>query len=297
MLSILIPTYNYNIVSLVNSLHSQVTKTNIEFEIIALDDVSNHNIIKQNSEINVLKNTQYLLSRTNRGIAVNRQILCNKAKFDWILLLDADMKLKNDHFISNYLEAIKEDFEVIFGGISYESKIPASERLLRWKYGITCEAINAERRNKKPYKMTSAANMLIKKDMYKRFGLDSIGNSYGMDIFFGPKLKINNIPVLHINNEVYHLGLESSKTYLKKTERAVETLLKLHNQKKIQLHENDLLKTFLSIKKIGFNYIISLCFKLSKHTIAKNLLGKNPSITLLQFYKLSYMCFFDLKKS
>ena len=146
MLSILIPTYNYNIVQLVNTIHEQLIKSNIEFEIIALDDVSNHDIIAQNSKINILKNTQYILSKTNGGIAVNRQILCNRAKFDWILLLDADMKLKSDLFISNYLETIKHDFEVIFGGIDYESKIPNSENILRWKYGATCEAINAKKK-------------------------------------------------------------------------------------------------------------------------------------------------------
>lgn len=296
MISILIPTYNYNIVQLVNTIHSQATKSNVEFEIIALDDVSNTDIIKQNSQINTLKNTQYLLSKTNGGIAVNRQLLCDKAKFDWILLLDADMKLKNDFYILNYLKAIKRGFEVVFGGINYQNKVPDSEILLRWKYGINCEAIDAKKRNKTPYKITSAANILIKKDLYKRFGLDSIGNSYGMDIFFGPQLKLNNTPVLHINNEVYHLGLENSQTYLKKTRLAVETLLNLYFDKKVKLHENDLLKTFILCKRLGANYILSLFFKLFKNLMVKNLLGGKPSIRLLQLYKISYMCNFDLKK-
>ena len=296
MLSILIPTYNYNIVQLVNAIHKQATKSNVEFEIIALDDVSNADTIKQNFEINILKNTQYILSKTNGGIAVNRQLLCDKAKFDWILLLDADMKLKSTHFISNYIEALKLNFEVIFGGINYESKVPDSESLLRWKYGVNCETIDAKKRNKTPYKITSAANMFIKKDIYKRFGLDSIGNSYGMDIFFGPQLKLNKIPVLHINNEVFHLGLESSKIYLKKTRLAAETLLNLYDTKKIKLHENDLLKTFISLKKLGLNYIFSLFFKLFKDLMTKKLLSKSPSIKILQLYKLSYMCNFDFKK-
>ncbi|MFD1163879.1 MULTISPECIES: glycosyltransferase family 2 protein [Hwangdonia] len=296
MLSILIPTYNYDIVHLVNDIHEQATKSNIEFEIIALDDVSNADTIKQNSKINVLKHTRYLVSKTNGGIAVNRQLLCDKAKFDWILLLDADMKLKDPLFISNYIDAIERNYEVIFGGIKYENEAPDSKILLRWKYGVHCEAIDAKKRNKTPYKITSAANMLIKKEVYKRFGLNSIGHSYGMDIFFGPQLKINNIPVLHINNEVFHLGLESSKTYLKKTRLAVETLLRLNHTKKIKLHENDLLKIFVLSKKTMFNYALSLFFKLFENTMTKNLLGKSPSIKLLQLYKIAYMCHFDLEK-
>ncbi len=40
MLSILIPTYNYNIVALVSEIHRQISNTEIPFEIICLDDAS-----------------------------------------------------------------------------------------------------------------------------------------------------------------------------------------------------------------------------------------------------------------
>ena len=206
------------------------------------------------------------------------------------------MKLKDNFYISKYISAIKQNNDVVFGGIIYENKPPNSNSILRWKYGITYESICAKQRNKTPYKITSAANMLIKKAVYTNFNLDSIGNSYGMDIYFGPQLKLNKTSVLHIDNQVYHLGLESSKTYLKKTRLAVETLLKLKYQNKIKLHENDLLKTFILSKKMKFNYVLSSFFKVVENIITKKLLGKNPPIKLLQFYKISYMCYFDLEK-
>ena len=40
MLSVLIPTYNYNAVSLVKELHKQLLDSNIVFEIICIDDGS-----------------------------------------------------------------------------------------------------------------------------------------------------------------------------------------------------------------------------------------------------------------
>ena len=41
MLSILIPTYNYTIYSLVSTIHKQIEQTGIDYEIICLDDASN----------------------------------------------------------------------------------------------------------------------------------------------------------------------------------------------------------------------------------------------------------------
>ncbi|WP_203258969.1 glycosyltransferase family 2 protein [Hyunsoonleella ulvae] len=297
MLSILIPVYNYNIVQLVRSIHKQALKANIKFEIICLDDKSNKDIALINSSVSKLDNTSYLLSENNNGIAITRQHLCNYAKYDWILLLDADVELRDDLFISNYIEALETSkYDIIFGGISYKNEKPHKKSVLRWKYGKQCEGVTSKIRNKKPYKITSAANILIKKQQYNRFSLDSVGNSYGMDIFFGPQLKLHKVPVLHINNSVYHLGLEDSETYIKKTEFAVNTLLSLHYNNKIELHENDLLSKFILLKSVKLNFIFSLFYRYLKDIIRKHLKSSNPLIIVFQFYKLSYMCYSDLNK-
>lgn len=295
MLSILIPVYNYEIVTLVNEIHKQATKSKIIFEIICLDDCSNENIIKTNKTIDNLSNTKYVLSKQNHGIAVTRQLLVNKAKYEWIILIDADVKLKNGFFISNYLEALKSEHEVFFGGICYEDTPPHSKNILRWKYGKKYEEVSAKARNKKPYKITSAANILIKKSIYNRFYLDNIGNLYGMDIFFGPQLKSNKTPILHLENSIYHLGLENSNKYLNKIDSAIRTLISLKYDNKITIHENDLLKTFLWSKKIHLNYIFSFIYKHFNLQLKKNLLSSNPNMILLQLYKITFMCFLDSK--
>jgi hypothetical protein len=297
MVSILIPVYNYDITSLVSELYNQVITAHIDFEIIALDDKSSDDILSINNSTNKLKFTNYNLSDKNNGIAITRQLLVNKAKYNWVLLIDADMRLKDSFYISNYINAIKHNYEVVFGGIIYENNPPDLKSLLRWKYGVIYESVSAEKRNKTPYKITSAANMLIKKDVYIKFALDSIGNSYGMDIFFGPQLKLNNIPVLHIDNSVYHLGLESSIKYKEKVEFGVRTLLNLYNKNDIKEHENDLLKAFIFSKKTGLNYIFFGLYKVFNVLIIKNLLSKNPKILLLQYYKILYMCYIDINKN
>ena len=91
MLSILIPTYNYNIEALVSELHAQSSACNIDFEILCYDDSStNLEIIASNKTINLLKNTTYKFLDTNIGRSSIRNLLAKNAKFDLLLFLDAD---------------------------------------------------------------------------------------------------------------------------------------------------------------------------------------------------------------
>jgi Glycosyl transferase family 2 len=294
MLSILIPTYNYDVTTLVYNLHKQLIKSKIVFEIICLDDVSNEEFIKSNIGINKLPFTTYQMSSKNNGIAITRQLLSKMAKYKWIMLLDADTELRDNNFISTYINAINLEYDVIFGGFAYKNKKPQKDYLLRWKYGKQCEALNADKRNANPYKVTIAANLLIKKETYTSFNLDSIGKQYAMDYYFGALLKESNIPILHIDNQVFHLGIEKSEIYLIKKEKATETLLKLYHSNNIKEHSNDLLNTYIRLKQYKLNYVFATAFKLFKPLLKKNLLSNYPIILLLQFYKISYMCHFEL---
>lgn len=297
MLSILIPTYNYDITVLVQNIHKQLINAKIDFEIICLDDLSDEKISNVNLAINKFPYTTYQLSSTNNGIAITRQLLCNKANYDWILLIDADTELRDDNFITNYLSKMNSGFEVIFGGFAYKNIKPHKDFLLRWKYGKQCEALSAAKRNANPYKITIAANLLVKKETYKSFNLDTIGKLYAMDYYFGAKLKQNKIAVLHIDNQIYHLGIEKSSKYLRKKELAAKTLLKLYIGNHIKQHSNSLLSTYILLKNLRLNYVCAISYKLLNHVLKKNLLGKYPSVMLLQLYKVLYICHFDLKKS
>ena len=295
MISVLIPVYNYDITSLVKELHSQLESANITYEIICLDDFSDDSISSINEKATKLPNTKYIKSNSNNGIAITRQNLVKSASFDWIILLDADTKI-NEKFISSYLTYVGKEYGFIFGGFKYDETPPSNEILLRWKYGIKCEAISARIRNKNPYKVTIAANLLTRREDYLGLDLDDIGNNYAMDYFFGSKLKAVSAKVFHIDNQVLHLGIENSSSYLQKKERAVYTLLTLYRQDKIEIHSNDLLKAFIFLKRFGLNYLFSFWFKVFQKRMSTNLTGKKPSVMLLQLYKVSYMCSLDLEK-
>ena len=115
-----------------------------------------------------------------------------------------------------------------------------------------------------------------------------------MDYYFGAMLKENKVSVLHIDNQVYHLGIEKSEIYLRKKEKATETLLKLYHSNNIKEHSNDLLNTYIRLKQFKLNYIFATAFSLFKPLLKKNLMSNYPIIFLLQFYKISYMCHFEM---
>ena len=68
MLSILIPTYNYNTLKLVKDLQLQGVKSDIDFEILVLDDASTDiKCITENKEINFLEHCSFLENKKNSG--------------------------------------------------------------------------------------------------------------------------------------------------------------------------------------------------------------------------------------
>src|SRR5690606_9246942 len=104
-------------------------------------------------------------------------------------------------------------------------------------------------------------------------------------------LKQHKITVFHVNNPVRHLGIESSATFLHKKEAAANTLLKLFQNDKIKEHENDLLSFFIRLKKFRLHYFFSYLYDAFGSAMRKNLLSENPSIPLMQLYRISYMCY------
>jgi glycosyltransferase involved in cell wall biosynthesis len=295
MISILIPTYNYNISSLVSEIHKQATTANIPFEIICFDDKSEKYVLENKTTIDSLPNAKIITSKYNLGRTEARQKLCNESIYNWLLFLDADVMPKDDCFFQNYAEQIKSVNDAIYGGITYLNEKPKNEFILRWKYGRTYEDIPARNRNHKPYQVITSGCFLIRKAIFFKINSQIDRKSYGLDNYFASLLKQNNIKVLHINNEVYHNGLESSMTYVKKSEECIITLLWLYNKKKMLKHDNKLLSLFVLLKKFKLNYLMLLFYNIFNSAIKKNLVSPEPNLYLLQIYKLSYICYKDLK--
>ena len=84
MLSILIPTYNYNITPLVGELHKQAISLNIIFEILVMEDGSTL-FVEENQEIGKLEHCKHILLTENIGRSAIRNKLADSAKHQFLL--------------------------------------------------------------------------------------------------------------------------------------------------------------------------------------------------------------------
>mgnify|MGYP001593126069 FL=1 len=287
MLSILIPTYNYNITTLVKVLSKQALVSGVLYEIIVLEDGTlDTQITQQNQSIVSINQCFYHKNQTNIGRTATRNKLSEIANFDWLLFLDADLIPLNHDFIQTYVKELNNKYDVVSGGIVYEAQRPTHKQLLRWVYGRARESKSAEARNKKPYNIISA-NLLITKEVFLKAN-NFETNHYGLDILFSYKLKIQKATVLHIENQVIHLGLENTASFIKKSLQSLETTFLLETNKKMDFSSRPLQIKYYQLKKIGALPILNTLLKRFEKPILKNLHSKNPSLLLFDLYRLNY---------
>lgn len=291
MLSILIPIYNYNIISLVEVVHAQITKLNIPFEISCYDDGStNQSIISANKTVDNLAHTSYHILTENIGRSAVRNLLAKNSKFEWLLFLDADVFPKDPDFISKYLNAISETSQVIYGGILYREEKPNQSNLLRWVYGNEREALSATERNKNKYLSFLTLNFLIKKSVFYSVSFnEDIPNLRHEDTLFSYKLKLKNINVEHIENPTYHLGLEESNHFFNKSIASVDAIYLFLTQELIPNDYTKITRVFFKVKKFGGHYLLAFIYKLFKDSFKRNLLSKKPSLFIFDLCRLSYL--------
>ncbi len=295
MLSILIPVYNYNIFKLVETIHKQALECNIPFEIICLDDASQEFLI-ENQRINQFENSSFIILEENIGRSAIRNVLAQKAIYQNLLFLDADVIPVHNQFIANYISEINKNRKVVFGGLLYEDQKPAKELLLRWIYGREREALPLSQRNQNPSETALVSNLMIKKEIVIRFPFDENLKKYGYeDLLFFTVLKSNSIEVSHIENPVFHLNLEPSSLFLSKTKTAIENLVFLNYSNKISLNESRIIASFELLKTLKLLSVFRFIFRKLESKIERNLVSQNPSLFLFDIYKLGYYSFLKSK--
>jgi hypothetical protein len=292
MISVLIPIYNFNVAKLVKDLHAQLLYANVVFEIILGDDASTdpHN----NEKLTDLQGVKYFSLSENIGRAKMRNLLVEKANYPFLLFMDCDAAVSSALYINNYAVEISRNTPpvCIIGGVAYRKQKPNPKYYLRWHYGKKREATDADIRNRKPYKSFTSFNAVFSKSIFDVVKFDESFSTYGNeDTFFGDQLRSAKIPVIHINNPLYHDGLDTNEDYLKKVETSIDNLISLLNSKKIDsdfVNENRLLATYFKCKKLNFTPLLRLYFKKYLPKIKQKILKKHK-IFWLDVYKLGYL--------
>ena len=295
MLSVLIPTYNINLHPLVSELQAQLNDAQIEYEIIIEDDASSDKAIRyHNSLLGELDNVTYIEHSGNLGRSKTRNQLADTARYPYLLFLDCDARIKKPSYIAHYLHFISVKKEqhpefAISGGLSYRDDLPERSKHLRYKYGIKREVRSAKERNEHPYSHFTPFNLLITKSVFEKCRFDESLTDYGYeDTFFGLDLEEAEIPLYHIDNELYHDGLDENRDFLAKTEESVRNLNKLYKSGKVSdrfLAQSRLLQTWQRLSATRSGRLLFRCLHLSRKFLISLMLNYN-SLKAMDLYKL-----------
>lgn len=293
MLSILIPTYNYDCRNLVSALHQQAEQAGITYEIIVADDASPTYIYKErNREINTLVHCRLIELTENIGRARIRNLLADEAQYPWLLFMDCDAEVISPTFIADYLQ--HTDVEVICGGLCHADTLPSPTVSLRYAYEKRADKHRtAKHRAKRPYEQFTPFNFCIRRDIFKAIRFDESVCGYGHeDTLFGIELMRQQAQTRHIDNPLRHIGLEPNEIFLEKTRSALRNLATMETT--MQGH-SALLSSYRILCRLRIQHLAANCFQKHEQRLTRQLCGQSPKLTCFKLYKLGYYCW--LKKN
>ena len=284
-LSILIPNYNNVCVGLVRVLQPQAEALGIDYEIIVADDASpQKETYSQNEAINTLPHCRYIVKETNTGSAATRNYLGMESQYRWLLFLDCDITIPDDHFLERYM---MDDHEgVVNGGIAITDD-DSLRHNLRYIYEKDAEpAHSAEKRQANRYHEFRSTNFMIEREVFETCRFDERFTRSGYeDVLFGKMLKQQQVSVTHIDNPVMMTEFEGNADYVRKIERSLRTLYSFRDE----LRGYSRILTFDSGIHIGaVRGMIRLWHRLFGTLERRNLCGKHPCLKLFNLYRMGY---------
>ena len=288
-LSILIPVYEYNPTKLIKELLQQSLQIEIPLKIILIDDASSIDFFS-NWATPFQDSTTIQITRLNQNIgrAGIRNNLIQEASFDWLLFLDSDTIPCTQNYLASFIPFLSANYSCVCGGTAYRKELPEVSRRLRWEYGKAREEITSTIRNQNTFGTFTLNNLLIRKEVVLQFPLDNAIQKYGHeDTLLGMNLAANNIKMLHIDNFVYHEGLDTNEIFLIKIKQSVSTLVDLHTQGKL-LSDTKLIRLHQKLHRLRINRLFASLMNPFINSIEKNLVGLTPSLMYMDLLKLWY---------
>lgn len=288
MLSILIPTYNYDCTALASELQRQIDACGVVAEVIVMDDASPDVSVREvNKAIDSLKNCRLIELPENVGIARIRNMLADVAQYDYMLFLDSDVYPVYDDFVQRYVAA-RSSADVVCGGLMFRAEPPHKDCTLRYKYGSRVESQPVERRMQQPYGEFKTLNFFISRKAFMgtRFNEDFV--RYGHeDTLFGKELQERGFRLVHIDNPIYHDVPDTNEAFLAKTRRSIENLCE--HREVLQSHVR-LLSFYARLERMHLCGAVSAIYGLVEPLLVANLTSRKPSLFLFNIYKVGCLC-------
>lgn len=289
MLSILIPTYNYDCTQLVKDLYRLSSTIDEEVEVIVADDCSpRKDIVEALLQLDSIPICRRIRLDKNIGRAAIRNYLAVQAKGEWLLYLDSDGGVVQDDFLVRYWE-FRNKAMVIEGSIIHPDKCPSAQQSLRYYYEKSAEPMfTAQERNKQPYACFRTFNFMVRRDVMLRVPFNEKFRRYGYeDILFGRNLQHNGVSVLHIDNPLMNLDIEPNEIFLNKVTEANTTLIEFYKDLRFN---SRIIRSYEFLRKWHCEFFARFSFKLIQPIIRKKLLSAHPSVFLFNCYKLGNFC-------
>ena len=290
MLSILIPTYNYDCTRLVGDLHRQAERLGVTYEIIVADDASPIPAYKErNRAINALAHCRLIELEENVGRARIRNRLADEAQHEWLLFMDADAEVMSDSFIANYLAHTTTGAEVICGGLCHADALPSPEVSLRYAYERRADRRRAAcYRAQRPYEQFITFCFMVNAKLFQSIRFDERITEYGHeDTLFGVELENRQVKILHIDNPMCQGGIETNAEFLEKTRAALRNLASMEE---VMQGHSTLLDAYRWLHRMRLTRCMARWFARKERWLTQRLTQENPSLVLFFVYKLGYYC-------
>lgn len=287
MLSILIPTRDYTCYQLVADLHEQAEGLGVPYEILLAEDGSRSQVsIIANHKITELSHCRHLVNKENIGPANIRNLLAQEAAYEWILFIDSDAKVGKNDFLSTYYQHIGKA-DVVVGGLMHQQENHDPHRSLRFKYEKQADQHrSAAERSQQPYDKFTTFNFMMRRSTFLCILFDKACKDYGYeDALFGVELKKRGIGILHIDNPLLHMGLDTNERFLEKSEQALRTLNALGGRMEQHSYVG---RAYQRLCKYHLEGAVRVFHALFGGLIKRNLLSAHPVLLLFSLYKLGY---------
>jgi len=265
-LSVLIPVFRFDCAALLDELRRQGEALDVDFEIVTIDD-----------------------EKMKLGRARARNWLAEKAKGDKLLFIDCDAAIDSPHFLKDYL-ATAEQAPVVVGGLRHADALPSPDVSLRYRYEKAADRHRrADERSRHPYACFSPFNFLIDRALFLSIRFNESCTEYGHeDTLFGAELERRGVPVLHIDNPLIHMGLETNAVFLDKSRTALRSLKRMETE--LQDHST-LLKAYRKLRRWHLTRPLAWLYnRLGKRWERRLTNSLSPSLFLFKLYKLTYYC-------
>ena len=132
---------------------------------------------------------------------------------------------------------------------------------------------------------------MIHKTVFEKVSFnETIPNLRHEDTLFSYNLKQQKIKVIHIENPVFHLGLDEFEVAIKKENESILGLKYLIDHQLLPKDYVRLSAIAAKIDKLKLNFAFVLFYKMTRFLFLKNLSSSNPSLFIFDLYRLGNLC-------